>query len=126
MHMSRRHAETKLKGKSILQQLLQGGSESFRRLNTDLVRSICTSQSKSVAGERVEETRPRPCLDAGYFLCHVDITFCAEHGQLLDKDNRNYVGKPILDAIVDLGLAPEDSKIETHVDQRVDSAPPSL
>lgn len=52
-----------------------------------------------------------------YYLKHVDVQFMAQHGKRLDEDNRRYIIKPILDAIVNLSIARSDKDITSEVTQ---------
>lgn len=58
-------------------------------------------------------------MGAQYRLCRVEIEFYAAHGKELDEDNRRYIAKPILDALVNLGFARNDKDITSETTQRL-------
>lgn len=59
-------------------------------------------------------------VGAQYCLRRVEIDFFANHGKELDQDNRRFIAKPILDALVNIGFASDDKNISSETTQRMD------
>lgn len=75
------------------------------------------SESEQVDRERLGEAFGSEEVGTQYRLCRVEINFIARHGKTLDEDNRRYIAKPILDALVNLGFASDDKDITSETTQ---------
>ncbi|MDD4989651.1 MAG: hypothetical protein PHV42_04475 [Candidatus Pacebacteria bacterium] len=69
---------------------------------------------------RTEEAQGSKAVGAQYRLRRVEIAFFANHGRKLDEDNRRFVAKPILDALVNLNYDKSDENITSETTQRMD------
>lgn len=102
------------------QEWLQGRSKAFREANPHLANPVCTEKPERVDRKAVRKAPAGKGLGEGYRLRRVQIEFHAASGQRLDRDNAGYVGKPILDALINLGFDADDREVETKVVQRMD------
>jgi hypothetical protein len=109
-----------------LRRWIQQGSEGFRALNPHLAHPSGTQEPKRVVGKSLEKTRSRQGVGTRYRLRHVGITFHNASGKRYDPDNRGYVGKVAVDALVNLGFCDDDAEIETSVEQRLDDSDPHV
>lgn len=106
-----------------LKRLFPHVSKSVLRANQDNPDDPGSSkESEQVDQTRFSETCGSEEMGAQYRLCRVEIEFYTKHAVKLDEDNRRYVAKPILDALVNLGFASDDKDITTETTQRVGKA----
>jgi hypothetical protein len=104
-----------------LRRLFPHATESFIERNKDRDNDTGSSdQSKPLDRQEVCKTQRGEKMVSKYRLSHCEVEFFAGHGKRMDEDNRRYVIKPILDAIVSLGLAHDDADITSEVTQRMD------
>lgn len=104
-----------------LKRLFPHASKDFERLNSNMAEDKGMSgESEQMDRERTSEALGGKEMGAQYRLRHVDIVFFASHGKRLDEDNRRYISKPILDALVNLGFAGDDKDITSETTQRMD------
>lgn len=110
-----------------LKRLFPHASSTFRKLNTDNPTDPrMSSEPEQVDRKEVCETQRGKEMGKKYHLRHVEIEFFAGHGRVLDQDNRRYIAKPILDAIVNIGIEKDDKDITSDVTQGMDKANPIL
>lgn len=98
-------------------------SSAFIRANTDHAdtgSSGMPSKPEPVDWQKLREACGSEAVGIQYSLCHVEVEFHAAHGKRLDEDNRRYIVKPILDALVNLGFASDDKNITSETTQRMD------
>jgi hypothetical protein len=102
-----------------LKRLFPNASKSTIAANNDQPRDPgVPSEPKQVDQERVGEAQRSEAMGAQYRLRHCTVDFYAGHGKQLDEDNRKFMVKPILDALVKLGFASDDKDITTETTQR--------
>lgn len=77
-------------------------------------------ESESLDKRQMEKASDKGELAKRYRVKHVGVVFKANHGIELDEDNRRFIVKPLLDALVSMGLAESDKEIKTDVHQRLD------
>lgn len=103
-----------------IKRRFKNASASFTRLNSGTDDSGMPGKPEPVDWQKLRETLGSEAVGIQYRLCHVEVEFHAAHGKRLDEDNRRYVVKPILDALVALGFAGDDKDITTETTQRND------
>jgi hypothetical protein len=81
-----------------------------------------SKESEQVDKQRTGEACGSEKMGAQYSLRHCEVEFYASHGKVLDQDNRRYIPKVILDALVHLGFACDDKDITSETTQRMDKA----
>lgn len=93
----------------------------YQRKNRNrAIRAREARQPEQLDRHQVGEEGRGKTMGTQYRLCRVEIEFYAHHGQQLDEDNRRFIAKPILDALVNLGFARNDKDITSETTQRMD------
>lgn len=102
-----------------LRRLFPNASGSFieRNKNRD-PNSGMPPQPESMVGQEMGKDQRNDTVHEKYSLKHVHIEFFANHGQILDHDNREYIAKIFNDSLVNLGFAKTDKNITSSVTQR--------
>ena len=104
-----------------LSRLFPHASNAFKRLNSDNNNAAGgPNKSEQLARKQLEKSLDKKTMEECYKLTFVDMVFHADHGIELDEDNRRFIVKPLLDAIVSMGIAKSDKEIKTNVLQRLD------
>lgn len=101
-----------------LSRLFPNGSKSFIKLNRDPVDdSRMSCQPESMDKQEMGENKRNQTKREEYSLKHVNIEFFAEHGKVMDSDNREYIAKTYIDALVQLGFSQDDKEVHSSVKQ---------
>ena len=110
-----------------LRRLFPNAPESFIQRNKDHdFNSRSTSKPEQLARKQLEKKMDQATLEKHFKLSFVDVVFHADHGIELDEDNRRFIVKPLLDAIVSMGIAKSDKEIKSDVLQRMDGDHPNI
>lgn len=104
-----------------IKRLFKYASPTFIKLNSDNANDTGVScESEQMDREWISETSRGEEVREVDRKCFVSVEFFAGHGQKLDEDNRRYIAKPILDALVNLGFSKSDKLFKSEVTQRMD------
>lgn len=110
-----------------LRRLFPNAPESFIKRNSDkVINTGMPCQSEPMDRKEVCETYGSEEMGKTHSLRSCRIEFFAQHGHKLDRDNKDYVQKVILDALVNLGFERNDENIKGKVHQRMDGNNPYL
>lgn len=110
-----------------LRRLFPNAPESFIKANSiDYHDPRSAGESKSVDRKEVRQAPRSEAVGKTHRLVACDIEFFAQHGQVLDRDNKDNVRKCIWDALVNLGFERDDKKFKGKVNQRMVSDNPYI
>jgi hypothetical protein len=102
-----------------LKRIFPHASKDFIKRNTDNpIDSGSSDIPELLDRKQMGQIKRETTLEEKYMLRRVEVEFFANHGQELDEDNRRFIIKPILDAIVSLGISKTDKEIKSEVTQR--------